>query len=157
MKRIILSFLAAVLLFAGCAKYSEVDINDIKIGKVKMLTAKEIDIQFKANVDNPTGTAFEVLSIDGVMFRNGVKFATMQMLDKVVVPAASSGDVVLRCRLSLEDHLAALAFGLNLASLNSDDFTVDLTATVKGGIMKKSFRYKDVPISQLLKQFDVKL
>ncbi len=157
MKRFIFSFIAAALLFAGCAKYNEVDINDVKIGKVKMVGAKDIDVQLKANIENPTGTEFKVVSIDGSVFRNGVDFVGLQLVEEATVPARSSGDVILKCRVTLKDKMSALALGLNLAYLNSDDFTVDLNATVKGGMVKKRIRYKDVPVSQLLKRFGVKL
>ena len=53
--------------------------------------------------------------------------------------------------------MSALALGLNMASLNNDSFTVDFVATVRGGVVKKSFRYKDVPLTQIIKKFGIKL
>ena len=157
MRRILVLFMAAMLLLAGCSQYKDVDFEEIKIGKVRMVSSQEFDLQFKASVNNPTGTTFEVTSIDGIMLRNGAPFANLKLVENAAVPSRSNSEVILKCRFSLTDPLAALALGLNMASLNSDDFTVDLTATIKGGMLKKSFRYKNVPMSRIFKEFDIKL
>ena len=56
MRRILVLFMAAMLLLAGCSQNKDVDIEEIKIGKVRMVSSQEFDLQFKASVNNPTGT-----------------------------------------------------------------------------------------------------
>ncbi|MBR5855853.1 MAG: hypothetical protein IKY70_01110 [Bacteroidales bacterium] len=157
MKWKILSLLMCGFLFVGCSQYKQIDVDDIKIAKIKMNSAKEIDLKFGITVENPSRTLFTLQAIDGVIYRNGAEFANMVLLEEVQVPARFSGDVQAMCRLTLTDPLAALALGLNLASLNNDSFTVDVVATVKGGAVKKSFRYKDIPLSDVIKKFGIKL
>ena len=157
MKRKILFLFMAGLLIMGCADYKEIDIEDVKISKVNMRSAREIDLQFTVSVDNPSSTPFKLQSVDGILKRNGAEFANLVLLEEVEAPARFSGDVKASCRLTLTDPLSALALGLNLASLNSDSFTIDFVSTVRGGIVKKSFRYKDVALSQVIKQFGIKL
>ena len=147
----------AGFLLVGCAQYKEVDIEDVKISKINMRSTKEIDMQFTVSVENPSGTPFKLQSIDGVLNRNGAEFANLVLLKEVEVPSRFSGDVKVMCRLSLSDPMSALALGLNMASLNNDSFTVDFVATVRGGVVKKSFRYKDVPLTQIIKKFGIKL
>ena len=157
MKMKILYLLMIGILFAGCAQYKEIEIEDVRISKVNMHSAKEIDLQFSVEVENPSGTPFKLQSIDGVLYRNGAEFAKLILLEEVTAPARFTGDVEANCRLALSNPMAALALGLNMASLNNDTFTVDFVATVKGGALKKNFRYKDVPLSQIIKKFGIKL
>ncbi len=157
MKWKIFSLLMSLLLFAGCAQYKEIDIDDIKINRIKMQSAKVIDLGFNVTVDNPSATRFRLQSVDGILYRNGVEFANLILIQEVELPARFSGDVQALCTLTLTDPLAALVLGLNMASLNSDSFTIDLVATVKGGIIKKSFKYEDVPLSEVIKEFGIKL
>lgn len=157
MKKIIALLSLVLLLLTGCSQYKNVDLNDIKVSKVKMISAQHIELQFKADVENPTRTEFEVTGIEGLLYRNGAEFANLQLIEPATVPANFSGDVLLKCKFSLSDPLAALALGLNIASLNSDDFTADLTVSVKGGALKKNFKYRDMPMSKVFKMFDIKL
>ena len=157
MKMKILYLLMVGILFAGCAQYKKIEIEDVRISKVNMHSAKEIDLQFSVEVENPSGTPFKLQSIDGVLYRNGAEFANLILLEEVTAPARFTGAVEANCRLALSNPMAALALGLNMASLNNDTFTVDFVATVRGGALKKNFRYKDVPLSQIIKKFGIKL
>lgn len=157
MKRYFVLAIIAILFFAGCSQYKEIDISSMKIERVRMSSVKEVDLQLSVMVNNPSGKELVLSSVEGKLLRNGVSFADVELLEEAVVPARSNGEVEVKCRLVFADPMAALALGLNFASLNKDDFTADMEAVVRSGALKKKFRYNGMTIARLLKQFGVKL
>ncbi len=150
MKRLLILTILAVFTLAGCSNYRNIRINDVDVKSFDISSSAEIEALFDVEVDNPSKTEFVVKDIECGIKYKGSPFADVVFGKPVVVPAASAGDIEVSCKVVILDPIKALSVGLNFKNIDMKNFTVDCSGTVKGGMAKKRFEFKDIPASTII-------
>lgn len=149
MRRFLILSIAAILILGGCANYRNIEITGAEIDRFKLISASEYGVALSVGVDNPSGTDFTIKDACGQVFKDGSVFADIVVNENIDVPAKHYGSVPVKCTVKLRDPMAALVMGLNFKSLDIKQFTVNFTAVVRGGAIKKKVDFKDVPLDKI--------
>ena len=157
MKKFILILLAAASILGGCAKYKQIAIDDVNLGKVRMvaLNAAEVDINLKVN--NPTKAALELDGVDLVIYNENSEFAKITQVKKeaVLVTSGNSVPVKITLRAELTNPFAALAQGLDPKSWDLEKFKANGTITIRKGKIYKKLEIEDIPLSAFAPLLDL--
>lgn len=158
MKKLIKIFLclaAAVLMLSGCADYRDIVLEDITITGFRLQSASTAQIDLAAYVNNPTGGTFNVTDIDGILYKDDVKFAHFNLVDPCTIQPRISNKIPMTIEIILDDPLSVLAMGLNIKTWNKKDFMMDIHASVKKGGLRIPFVRKNVPLDKVLEKVKV--
>lgn len=153
MKKFFGLFIIFTLLLSSCSNYRSIEVEDLSVSSLKLKSASKIDLGLKAHVENPTRATFELVDVNGIVYKGDMPFANILLLENSVMPPFYEGDIPINCRVELIDPMAVLVMGLNIKSWNISDFKLDVKATVKKGAIKKSFKMNNIPLDKLVKKF----
>lgn len=152
MKKFTLILLAAASILAGCAKYKQIRVEDINVGKLKMVALNAAQIDVDLEVYNPTKATFELAGVDIAVVKEGAEFAKINQVEGAQVLVApgnpSKATVVLRAEIT--DPMQVLAAGLNPQKWDLDLFRANGTIWVKKGRMTKKIKVEDMPLKDLV-------
>lgn len=148
MRRIFILLL--LLLFAACSSYREITLSEPVIKEIDATSPSDIKIKVAVGITNPTSTKFRLTDAAGDIFRLREKIAVVLLTEEIEIEPKFSGKVEVPLQLKIENPLALLKLGMNISSLKAEEFTADITATVKGGALKKEFKFKDVAIDKIV-------
>jgi len=139
---------AGLFLLSSCISFHDIDVKDINLDNVTMQGSK-IVLDFSAMVHNPNRTIV-IQSAEGDFSRAQQHFAAVQLLQPITIAAKSEQRCSGQMQLSLKNLFAALQMGADSSSwdLSSLLFTGDVQ--VKSGLIKKKYKYKEIPVTQLL-------
>ncbi|MCI1719711.1 MAG: LEA type 2 family protein [Bacteroidales bacterium] len=154
--KIVFCVAAIALIVSGCADYRKIVLEDISITGFKLKSATCAQINLAAYVDNPTGGTFNVTDIDGLLYKDGVKFAHYNLVDPVAIQPRLKTRIPLTIEINLDDPLSVLAMGLNVKSWNKKDFMMDVHAIVRKGGLRIPFVRKNVPLDKVLERVKVR-
>lgn len=144
--------IALIALLSSCSAYKEIEVKDIQLEKFKLVSASRVNFNLDVDIYNPTKGAFTLTDVQGTVFRDGIPFAELSLLEDAMVPAFHNGTVLVKCRVELLDPMAVLVMGLNVQSWNMKDFELRLKVTAKKGMLKKTFKLNNVPVEKLVKK-----
>lgn len=151
MKRISILFLL-VLLLGSCSYYNKIDIGNLKVSALKLESTTNAKLSLKVNVANGSNRTITVIAIDGLLYKDNTKFATIRLVEPASIAPTIHDVVTLNTQVSLIDPIALLSTGLNLSKYNPEDFLVDGMIVVKPNIgIKKKIKIKGMPITELVK------
>jgi len=154
MKKIWVIVLFAVVSLSGCSGISDIDIREINLKEVKILSTSSVEIEFECVVHNPTNRRIIIEDGDGVIKKSDVVFARIHLVkaDTVAANTLSSNKVLLKG--SLEDPLSLLSMGgMNIRSWDMTEFKADLRSTVRReGRTKHVFKRKNISLESLLER-----
>lgn len=151
MRRFIL-LLAAVLMFAGCAEYRQISVDNVSLAGFRFHGTSSATIEIQAEVENPTAHAISVQNVDAVLLRNGREFARFSLEEVPVAAPDTLSVVTVPLRATVSDPISIITAGLDFSSWDLDDFTVNGKITVRSDAgYKKTFRMKKTPARDLLK------
>ena len=154
-KFLILTLLLAAIL-GGCSKYREVEVEDVRLQKIRLVSASKADLQLRVLVNNPTKSTFTITDIQGTLFRDDTRFAEVSLLEEAVVHPLSREETVIKCRIHLLDPLAVLVMGLDIQSWNPEEFKLNLKTTVRSHGIKKNFKIDNIALDRVLKHVKIR-
>ena len=140
--------LGGVFLLSSCSSYRDIEVKDFTIDDFSM-QGSNILIDFSAMVHNP-GRAFTLQRAEGEFNHGQHPFATAQLMDAISVVGKSERRYSGQMQLTVKDLMALFRMGADSNSwdLNAFLFTGDMR--IKSAGIKKTFKYRDTPLNQLL-------
>ena len=151
MKKFILILVAAASILAGCTNYKNISIDDINLGKIRMVALNAAEADITLQVNNPTKAVFELDGIDIIITNGTSEFAKITQVKKnaVLVTPRNASSVQVTLRADLTNPFAALAQGLDPQAWDLDKFKANGTITVRKGKIYKALKIEDIPLSAL--------
>ncbi len=154
MKRISILISLCLLVLTSCTDYNAVSIHSVGLESFKLESTTKAKVIVSAVVNNPTSKVLILEGVEGILYRDTVKFANINLLEPTSVGSKIEEKVNITTELFLIDPIALLSTGLNFRNMRSDEFKVDGVVTVRPeGGCKKKFRIKGVPVTQLFEYF----
>ncbi len=140
----------SLLLLNGCKGYRDVQVSNVEIESLRILSTSKINLGLGVELDNPSKSTFELVGLEGVVYKDDTPLANVFLLEDAVIPSKYVGEVEVKCTMELIDPLAVLAMGLNVKSWDLDKFNLKLKATIKKGAIRKTFKVDDIPLEMLV-------
>ena len=152
MKKFALILLAAASILAGCANYKQIRVEDINVGKLKMVALNAAQVDVDLEVYNPTKATFELAGVDISVVKEGAEFAKINQVEgeKVLVAPGNPSKATVVLRADITDPMQVLATGLNPQNWNLDLFRANGAIWVKKGKMTKKIKVEDMPLKDLV-------
>lgn len=146
--------LTLLLLTGGCSAYKNISVSDVRLHEFTADSAGRILLNIGFTVNNPTKKAITLTKADISAFMKQVPLANGVLAEPVEIP--SGGIYTLSGKYAVElDNPLLLTAGLNFNSKETksqiDNITLDIEAAVKQGSLKKKFKYRNIPLSNLIK------
>jgi len=141
------------LLLASCSSY-----KDIRIEKVTDVTLKEFSgstayVDITLLVNNPTHSKVCLRKLDLDINRFDSKFAHVESLEKVEVPAKSQIEKTVQLKIRISNILSS-GFMLLTRKLNPDDFTANGYVKVSSFPFSKKIKIENQKLSKSIKGLD---
>lgn len=141
------------LLLASCSSY-----KDIRIEKVTNVTLKEFSgstayVDITLLVNNPTHSKVCLRKLDLDINRFDSKFAHVESLEKVEVPAKSQIEKTVQLKIRISNILSS-GFMLLTRKLNPDDFTANGYVKVSSFPFSKKIKIENQKLSKSIKVLD---
>ncbi|TCN63058.1 hypothetical protein [Acetobacteroides hydrogenigenes] len=141
------------LLLASCSSY-----KDIRIEKVTNVTLKEFSgstayVDITLLVNNPTHSKVCLRKLDLDINRFDSKFAHVESLEKVEVPAKSQIEKTVQLKIRISNILSS-GFMLLTRKLNPDDFTANGYVKVSSFPFSKKIKIENQKLSKSIKGLD---
>ena len=152
MKKFTLILLAAASILAGCANYKQIRIEDINVGKLKMVALNAAQVDVDLEVFNPTKATFELAGVDIAVVKEGAEFAKITQVegDEVLVAPGDPAKATLVLRAEITDPMQVLVTGFDPQKWNLDLFRANGAIWVKKGKMTKKIKVEDMPLKDLV-------
>ena len=152
MKKFTLILLAAASILASCANYKQIRIEDVNVGKLKMVALNAAQVNVNLEVFNPTKATFELAGVDVSIVKDGAEFAKITQVegDKVLVAPGNPSKATVVLRADIPDPLQALAGGLNPKNWDMDLFRANGAIWIKKGKMTRKIKVEDMPLKDLV-------
>lgn len=149
MKRSLLLLLFSLLFLGGCY-YTKLEVYDVSLGKVSLVSTSKATVGLNVQMSNNAKTSVSVEGIDGVIYKEGMPFADVVLLEAASIEALSKESLGLKLGVDITNPLLLLSTGLNIRNWNIDDFTISGKITIRSGRGgKKVFNVKSMPIKEL--------
>ena len=142
-----LVLLAGLLVaISSCQNYRDIVVADFQLDGFQFKNTTSAQLNVSALVDNPTRATLSIMEGEAVIKKEGKDFIVL------TIPQTYSVAPVSDIEASVLNPIEIIATGLNFASWNLKQFTVDGKITVKSNKgFKKVFRLKDEPLEDVLK------
>ena len=152
MKKFILVLLAAASILASCANYKQIRIEDVNVGKLKMVALNAAQVNVDIEVFNPTKATFELVGVDLAVLKEGAEFAKITQIEgeKVLIAPGDPSKAILALRAEITDPMQMLAGGLNPKNWDLDLFRANGELWVKKGKLVKKIKIENVPIKDIV-------
>lgn len=147
--------MAAVFSLSGCVDYKNLKITSFKIDNITPEGLRSVSGTASVGVDNPSA-GFSIYNVAGTVKRGGKDFGTFTA-EPVKVEPKSSMVYNVSGTMSLASQVSILEVLSTVTSLKVDDFTVDVSCTVKprGGAAKK-IELRGIPARKVLNKLQQK-
>ncbi len=150
--------LAAAVLAVSCSKsYKDIEIKDFKVEKLNISSIRSVDAVVLLEVDNPAVQKFQAENIWGVVYHEGKQIATFSSDDVIVLEAKTVTQSKIKVRLTLESPLGFLGKIAESGGVKFKDYTVDIGADIKSGIVKFPYSKKGMEVAELVKKADANI
>ena len=152
MKKFALILLAAASILAGCANYKQIRVEDINVGKLKIVALNAAQVNVGIEVYNPTKATFELAGVDISVVKEGTEFAKINQVEgeKVLVAPGNPSKATVVLRAEVTDPMQVLATGFNPQNWNLDLFRANGAIWVKKGKLTKKIKVEDMPLKDLV-------
>ena len=133
--------LTLLFLTGGCSAYKNISVSDVRLHEFTADSAGRILLDIGFTVNNPTKKAITLTKAD--------------IREPVEIPSGGIYTLSGKYAVELDNPLLLLTAGLNFNSKETksqiDNITLDIEASVKQGSLKKKFKYRNIPLSNLIK------
>ncbi len=149
--RLIVSFIALTTL--SCAPNIEKKVKIVEVANVDMRGLSGVDIGIV--VENDTRYTFTLEAANATLVENNNKLVTMQLFSPVVINKKSVDVVSTRWKFKDVNAMVMLSLGNRfLQGDDADNMFVNMSATVSCGPIKREISRNNIPISEILANFD---
>lgn len=152
MKKTLFLFACLLMALTSCFRPEQVEFRGVSGLKIGALGASSVQATLRAEAANRSGANLVVKSAALHLFdrRDGRELARLDLREPVVLPRHSDGAVDLPLVLRLPGGVWS-AVGLGRRIERQDpDLWVRGEARVRGGLMGKKFKIREMPLSTLL-------
>lgn len=137
---------------SSCQNYRDIVVADFQLDGFQFKNTTSAQLNVSALVDNPTRATLSIIEGEAVIKKEGKDFIVLTIPQTYSVAPVSKQRVLIDIEASVLNPIEIIATGLNFASWNLKQFTVDGKITVKSNKgFKKVFRLKDEPLEDVLK------
>lgn len=141
-----------MLLATGCVKEDAVKVHEVENISFSMQGGTKIVAMLR--VENASGRNIKVMDMDFVACDlQGNEIAQLTVDEDIYVPRRSETSVVLPIRVRLSDPVSGARLLRNLNSV-AGRVTLTGTAVVKFGGIRKKYDLRDVPLSNIISNFE---
>ena len=152
LKNLLLSVLASVLVFGGCAKYEQIEVTSVGVQTVTADGLRGLRAELLVGIDNPAGKV-AVSEIEAEIFHSG-KVLGRVSLAPFILDARTDKTYNLTTRMVLDENISLFDV-MKLAKGNAlAECTVNFSAKVKISGVSKKIRKTDMPVDNFLKLFN---
>ena len=136
------------MILSSCTKIGDISLIQYKVLKALPDSFHHINITISAELCN-NGPRLAMDSVNGELFRNGVSLGSFA-LEPFEIPgkatewSTSSGVVMINENVSLLDIIGLAQ------SFNMEEYSIDLKADVRLGVLKKTIHKNNIPLKDLV-------
>ena len=160
MKRILFTTLLALLALgmSSCRRMAEKAAQKIRIEGVESVTPKGLSsAEAVLRITNGTSHKLLLRDVKFELFYQTNHVLTIKLQEEVEVAKRSSGPVATRWRIRINDPLALLLIGRDLAQENTSNLYIRYTVEGRGGPVAVNQTSEQMPLSDFLRIFGVSL
>lgn len=157
MKKIYPLIFALALLFltGGCTAYKNISVSNVRLHEFTADSAGRILLDIGFTVNNPTKKAITLTKADISAFIKEIPLANGVLTEPVEIPSGGIYTLSGKYAVKLDNPLLLLSAGLNFNSKEMksqiDNVTINIEAAIRQGGLKKKFKYRNIPLSDLIK------
>ena len=140
-----------VIAISSCENYKDIAVADFQLDGFQFKNTTSAQISVSAMVDNPTRTTLSIVAAEAVIKKQGRDFIELEIPKTYSVGPQTKQRLSVDIEASVLNPIEIIATGLNFASWDLEQFTVDGKITVKSDKgFKKVFRLNDEPLGEVL-------
>ena len=154
MRKVTLFILLVITILSGCNNYSDVEILDVKLTDVKILSTSRAEVEIEYIVKNGSSRDLILTSADGFLRKEGIHFAQFKLMESETMERGKVTSSQTRLAVDLLDPISLFSMGLNINSWKISTFQVDVRGVItnnKG--RERIFKFKNLPLEKLIKRF----
>lgn len=142
-----------VLVLASCSNYKEIKVEKVTNVSLREFSGSTAYINVTVLVNNPTSSKVNLNKVDIDVNRFENKFAHIESLEKVTIPARSHSehDVMLKVRLT---NILSSGFIFLTRKFKPEDYSITGFVKVSSFPFSKKVKFKDQRLSNLSKELD---
>lgn len=146
----------AALIAVSCSKsYKDIEVKDFKIENLHISSLRSVDAVVELEIDNPAIQKFRAEYIRGTIYHKGSLIATFSSDDVIELEPKKITQSKIKVRLTLDSPLDLLGKLADSGGVKFKDYTVDISADIKSGIIKFPYSKKGMEVAELVKKADV--
>ncbi len=138
-----------ILLLTNSCNYSDVEVKEIKRVKINKFDSKGVEITAILHVVNPNNYKVQVTKTDADIYLDGKRAGKAILLQKVVVPGNSDGDIETYIRADFDNgSLSLLPMLINAAIKKKIDIRAAGSVRAKSVIIGRKFDFDETHKAQ---------
>ncbi len=151
---LLLTVLSGVLASTSCKRnYKEISVKEIHLEELNISSFKSVDAVLLVDIDNPSNLSVTAEGFTGFVYWKDKKLATFYTHDVLKATPLGVSQSRVKVRVTLEDALWLAEFLLSGdQKLNDKDFTMEICATLKSGIVSIPYVKKDIPLHNFVEK-----
>lgn len=136
------------MILSSCTKIGDISLVQYKVLKAVPDSFHHINITVAAELNN-NGPRLAMDNVGGELFRNGTSLGSFE-LEPFEIPGkakewtTASGVILINDNVSLLDVIGLVQ------NFNLEEYSIDLKADVKLGVLKKSIHKNNIPLKDLV-------
>ena len=154
MKKFSLFIILVITLLSGCNNYRDIEILDVKLTDVKILSTSRAEVELEYVVRNGSSRDLTLTSTDGFLKKEGVNFAQFRLIESGLIERGKTSSNKTKINVELLDPISLFSLGLNINSWKMSVFQVDVRCVISNDRGNKSvFKFKNLPLEKLVNKF----
>ena len=150
--KLLLAFLFALSL-ASCSSYKEIRVEKVTNVNLREFSGSTAYVDLTVLVNNPTGSKVNLNKLDVDINRFDNKFAHIESMEKVEVPAKSQTEKTILLKIRLANILSS-GFILLTRKFNPEDYTANGYLKVSTFPFSKKIKFENQKLSSTIKGLD---
>ncbi|WP_320051972.1 hypothetical protein [uncultured Acetobacteroides sp.] len=150
--KLLLAFLFALSL-ASCSSYKEIRVEKVTNVNLREFSGSTAYVDLTVLVNNPTGSKVNLNKLDIDINRFDNKFAHIESLEKVVVPAKSHIETTIQLKVRIVNILSS-GFILLTRKFNPEDYTANGYLKVSAFPFSKKIKFENQKLTSAIKGLD---
>lgn len=139
---------AAALLLCSCGDPHDIKLESYDITDISLNGLRGVNATLALEINNPS-VKLKVSDIEGLVRRDGVVLANFAA-EPFTIKRKSTRTYPLECMMNLDKDATLLDLLNTVKNFKTSDITVDISAVVSHGPVKKTVERQGVPIKKFL-------
>lgn len=150
--KLLLAFLFALSL-ASCSSYKEIRVEKVTNVNLREFSGSTAYVDLTVLINNPTSSKVNLNKLDVDINRFDNKFAHIESMEKVEVPAKSQTEKTILLKIRLANILSS-GFILLTRKFNLEDYTANGYLKVSSFPFSKKIKFENQKLSSTIKGLD---